>query len=117
MPSSAAPLVPALYIPADPFRTASRLPSWRALRLGRRARATRTRGGPSDRAVKPPAPRTVWREAQKGVEDERSTGTGGDAQGRVRADVGWQARAVGGQWTPLCGLGDLPSEGLPRRPE
>ncbi len=51
------------------------------------------------------------------VADERGTGTGGHAQGRVRADVGRQARAVGGQRAALRRLGDLPRQGLAGRPE
>src|SRR4051794_32713745 len=44
---------------------------------------------------------------QQGGRDERSTGSGGYTEGRVRPDIGRPARAVGCQWPPLCGLGDL----------
>ena len=42
---------------------------------------------------------------------------GGHTKGCVHPDLGRQARAVGGQWSALCGLGDVPREGLARRPE
>ena len=44
--------------------------------------------------------------------DERSTGSGGHAQGRVRSDVGRQAREVGCQRPAFCGLGNLSREGI-----
>ena len=56
-------------------------------------------------------------QAREGVRDERGTGTGWHTQGRVRPDVGRQARAVGRQRPPLRGLGDLPPQGIARRPE
>ena len=36
----------------------------------------------------------------------------GTKQGRVCADVGWEAREVGGEWAALCGVGDLSREGI-----
>ena len=53
----------------------------------------------------------------RGVSHERGTSTGRHTQGRVRLDVGRQAQEVGYQRPPLRGLGDLPLEGLARRPE
>jgi hypothetical protein len=49
--------------------------------------------------------------------NERCTGTGRHAQGRVRPDLGRHAQAVGGQRPALRGLGDLPREGLAGRPD
>ena len=49
--------------------------------------------------------------------DERSTGAGRHPQGRVRPDVGRQARTVGRQRSPFRRLGDLPREGIARGPE
>ncbi len=57
---------------------------------------------------------TTTERAQEGVKDERGTGTGWYAQGRVRPDVGRKARTVGRQWPPLRGLGDLPPQGITR---
>ena len=47
----------------------------------------------------------------------RRTGTGRHPQGRIHLDVGRHAGAVGRPRTPLRRLGDVPSEGLARRPE
>src|SRR5258708_20180144 len=53
----------------------------------------------------------------KGVRDERSATTGGNAQGRIRPDVGWQARQVGRQRPSFCRLGNLPPQRVAREPE
>src|SRR5207247_9872732 len=60
---------------------------------------------------------TATERGRKGVGDERGTAAGGDAQGRVRHDVGRNARTVGRHGAPFRGLGDLPPQGLSRRPE
>src|SRR5262249_24360333 len=46
--------------------------------------------------------------------DEWSTGSRGDAEGRVRPDGGRQAPALGRQRAPLRRLGNLPPQGLAR---
>src|SRR5687768_12735084 len=48
---------------------------------------------------------------------EWCTCAGWNPQGRVRADLGRQARAMGSQRSPLRGVGDLPCERFSRRPE
>src|SRR5206468_1487770 len=53
----------------------------------------------------------------QGVSDEQTAGTGWHAEGRFRPRVGRKARTVGRQWSPLWGLGDLPSHGIAGRPE
>ena len=53
-------------------------------------------------------------ETRQGGCDERSASPGGYAQRRVRVECRRQAPAVGRQWPPLRGLGNLSSEGLPR---
>ena len=63
----------------------------------------------------PNCPRNLRRPG--GARHERRTGTGRHAEGRVRPDVGRQAREVGRQRPALRGLGDLPPQGLARRPE
>src|SRR5438132_46034 len=113
-------LVPALYTPVRWIRLASRVPSWRARFVSGTVPepvGLEVAHSSTQRTEEPLAAREGWREAHEGVEDERGTGTGWDAQGRVRADVGRQAGAVGRQWTPPGGLGDLPPEGVSRRPE
>src|SRR5260370_20405327 len=54
---------------------------------------------------------------QEGVRYEPGTGAGRHAKGGVRRDVGRNARTLGRQRAPLRGLGDLPPQGLSRRPE
>ena len=44
--------------------------------------------------------------------DEWSESAGRHAQGRICADVGWEAGEVGGEWAALRGVGDLSREGL-----
>src|SRR2546425_12694784 len=46
--------------------------------------------------------------------NEQGTGPGRYTEGRVRPDVGRNARTVGHRWPPLRGLGDLPPEGISR---
>src|SRR2546429_8213089 len=46
---------------------------------------------------------------------ESSTSTGWHAQGRLRPDLGRQARTMGGQRPALRRLGGLPRQGLPGR--
>src|SRR5713226_2213782 len=63
-----------------------------------------------------------WSVREKGVEaqggrDERGTGTGWYAQGRVCADVGRKARRLGGRWPSLWWLGNLPPQGITGRSE
>src|SRR6266481_4562671 len=53
-------------------------------------------------------------EAKEGVSNEQGTSSGWHAQGRVRPDVGRQTQTVGRQRPPLCGLGDLPPQGISR---
>src|SRR5262249_33971147 len=51
----------------------------------------------------------------KGGEHESSAGTGWHAEGRLRHDVRWRAQAVGGEWSALRGLGDVPHQGISGR--
>src|SRR5206468_10938216 len=53
----------------------------------------------------------------KGASYERCTGAGGYAQRCVHPHSGRQAQTVGRERPSLRRLGDLPSEGLARRPE
>ena len=54
--------------------------------------------------------------AQKGARDERSTGPGGYAQGRVRPDVGREARALGGRGPHFAGWEIYHLKGSPSDP-
>ena len=56
------------------------------------------------------------RATAEGSPHDRGTGTGWDAQGRVRPDVGRVAQGLEGQRAALPGLGDLPRQGLPAEP-
>src|SRR5881227_2528145 len=56
-------------------------------------------------------------DTRQGGRNERSTGSGGYDERRVRPDRGRPARTVGGQRASLWRLGDLSSEGFARRSE
>jgi hypothetical protein len=47
-----------------------------------------------------------------GAMHEPSAGVGGDEEGRVHFDGGWEARHLGGERAFLRGLGDLSHEGI-----
>ena len=51
---------------------------------------------------------------KEGVRYERSTSIGWHTQGRVYSDIGRQARKMGRQRSPLCGLGDVSPQGITR---
>src|SRR5689334_4026185 len=48
---------------------------------------------------------------------EQSTSTGWHEEGRLHPDLGWQARAMGGQRPAFRRLGNVPSQRLARGPE
>src|SRR5271166_2055144 len=91
----------------------------RPLLFCRRRRVERISKGSRTGAVARPRAGSSGSEGQpsragslKGSHDERCTGAGGDAQGGVRAEVGWEPEELGCVGAVFLGVGDLSREGV-----